>query len=399
MKFTKSLLIAAFAFSSVANAQEEPSFSLSGQFRPRTEWFGHGQSKTALSGTDGYIQTSVRAALNATYKTSSYTTYIGLQEVFLVGDRTQISNAGGNLRVQHAWADIKLSETTSFKVGRQPLVYDDQRILGGLDWAQQARTHDVGVFKFNKAGYSVDAGYSLNTTGDNIYDNSATNFSYREMAFIHANKKFGNLNISLLALSNTFQISTENKSTLLTAGTHLGYSIGGLTLKANGYIQNGYRNVGGLDVTVDGAFLASIDGKYKISDKLTAGLGYEIISGKEDDSAAFFPLYGTNHLFNGLMDRFYVGNHGNAGGLKDAYASVSTKLSGAAISLTGHAFSEQSQGKDDLGTEIDLTIAKGFKGFKVVGGYSQFFEPDSVVGAKDTQNWAWLMLIISPKFL
>ena len=42
-------------------------FSLSGEFRPRTEWFGHGQSKTALKGTEGYVSTSVRAALKAKY--------------------------------------------------------------------------------------------------------------------------------------------------------------------------------------------------------------------------------------------------------------------------------------------------------------------------------------------
>ncbi|GGF81181.1 alginate export family protein [Wenyingzhuangia marina] len=412
MKFTKSLLIAAFAFSSVANAQEEkPSFSLTGEFRPRTELGGSGGpftaspatpgGSTAPVGSESFIKTSVRAALNATYKNDSYTLYLGVQEVFFYGDRTQISATGnGNLRFQEAWANINLFEGGSLKVGRQPLSYDDQRILGGLGWAQQARTHDAAVFKYSNDGYNLDLGGSLNTYAGTIYP-SATLFSYRDMGFLRINKTYGSLNISLLGLVTTHQAGTENKSTIKTAGAHLDYKTGAFTASANAYLQNGNRNVGGADVTIDGAYLASLDLGYKL-DKVTFGLGYETISGKTDDSAAFFPLYGTNHKFNGLMDRFYVGNHGNAGGLNDLNASVSSKIAGAAVSLKYHNFSEVEDldgTGSELGSELDLVVAKGFKGFKLVGGYSQFFEPDSIVGAKDTQNWAWLMLIIKPKFL
>ncbi|WP_139957526.1 alginate export family protein [Flavicella sediminum] len=373
-------------------------FSLSGEFRPRTEWFGHGQSATAATGTQGYLSTSVRAALKGTYTTESYTLFTSFQEVFKFGDRPQISPAGnGNLRVQEAWADVKLNETLSFKIGRQPLSYDDQRILGGLGWAQQARTHDAGVFKYKNEGYSLDLGFALNTPTSAIY-NTAALFSYREMAFARANKKYDNLNISALVLSNTYQNGTEDKSTLLTAGLHADYTADALTFTANAFLQDGYR-VG--DTPVENAYLASLLAKYKATDKTSFGLGYEIISGKTDDSAAFFPLYGTNHAFNGLMDRFYVGNHANNGGLKDLQLSASTKIAGMAVTLTGHLFSEQEDLDglgDDLGSELDLVVAKAYKDFKLVGGYSQFFEPSGVSG-KDTQNWAWLMLIISPKFL
>ena len=189
------ILLASFQ---LAKAQ----FTLEGEFRPRTELFGNGQSKTTLDGSTPWLQTSVRAAINATYKTETYTVYLGFQEVFLFGDRPQISPAGnGNFRVQEAWANIKLADTWSLKVGRQPLSYDDQRILGGLAWAQQARTHDVGVLKHkSKSGLGLDVGYSLNTFGDNIYD-TATLFSYIELFFAHSNKKFGNLSLSALYLN------------------------------------------------------------------------------------------------------------------------------------------------------------------------------------------------------
>ncbi|MGY6648758.1 alginate export family protein [Wenyingzhuangia sp. IMCC45574] len=417
MKLKQSLLVAGFALAGIASTQAQK-FSLSGEFRPRTELGGNGGpftntpatpgGNTAAVGSEAFIKTSVRAALKATYTTDSYTVFTSFQEVFFLGDRPQISAGGnGNLRVQEAWADLKLGEYASLKIGRQPLSYDDQRILGGLGWAQQARTHDAVVYKYSKDGYNLDLGASLNTYAGTVYP-TANLFSYRDMGFLRVNKKYGGLNISLLGLVNTYQAGTENKSTLTTAGIHADYKVGGLGLHLNAFIQDGQRAG---DVTVDGAYLASLDADYKL-DKVTLGLGYETISGRTDDSAAFFPLYGTNHKFNGLMDRFYVGNNGNAGGLNDFHASVATKIAGAAVSLKGHIFTEVEDvatapgsntgavGLDgkDLGSELDLVVAKGFKGYKVVGGYSQFFEPDGV-SAQGAQNWAWVMLIIAPKFL
>ncbi|XMO86430.1 alginate export family protein [Algibacter sp. AS12] len=389
-------------------------FTLDGEFRPRSEYFGNGgnytggsfPAQTATDADEGFISTSVRAALKATYKAETYTLYTSFQEVFLFGDRTQISAvSNGNFRVQEAWADLKLGEFSSLKLGRQPLSYDDQRILGGLGWAQQARTHDAAVYKYKKNKFSLDIGGSLNTTTDEVYNNS-TLFSYRDMVFLRANTKGEKLNLSFLGLVNTYQNSNvdgSKKSSLITAGVHADYKVNALSLGANLFIQEGER-IGGVDVK--GALLASILAKYKVSDKLTLGAGYETISGRKDDSAAFFPLYGTNHAFNGLMDRFYVGNHANAGGLNDLQLSLSTKFSGLAVSLTGHIFSEVEDvnGFDGkaLGTELDLVIAKQFKEFKLVTGYSHFFEPSEIAdlpGVKSTQNWAWAMLIIQPKFL
>ena len=143
-----------------------------------------------------------------------------------------------------------------------------------------------------------------------------------------------------------------------------------------------------------------------MNDKNSLGLTYEVISGRNSESAAFFPLYGTNHAFNGLIDRFYVGNHANAGGLKDLQLTYKTKISGVAVTVAGHYFTEHSDfnafDSKDLGTEIDLILAKKFKEFKLVGGYSHFFEPgdiSDIPGVKATQNWAWAMIIIQPKFI
>lgn len=394
-------------------------FTLEGEFRPRSEYFGNGgnftggtfPAQTALDGDEGFIRTTIRAALKAGYKAETYTLFTSFQEVFAFGDRPQIATAGnGNFRVQEAWANLKLGESSSLKLGRQPLSYDDQRILGGLGWAQQSRTHDALVYKYANNGFNLDLGGALNTTTDEVYNTSAL-FSYRDMVFARANNKFGKLNLSFLGLVNTFQdsnalageVDPTKKSSLITAGLHADLPVGNFKFTTNLFLQEGER-IGGVDVK--GAYLASLAGVYKLSDKSSLGLTYEIISGRDEDTAAFFPLYGTNHAFNGLIDRFYVGNHGNAGGLKDLQLTFKTKISGVAVTLAGHYFTEETDvaadGSKDLGAEIDLVLAKQFKDFKLVGGYSQFLEPSAVAdlpNVKSMQNWAWAMLILKPKFL
>ena len=56
---------------------------------------------------------------------------------------------------------------------------------------------------------------------------------------------------------------------------------------------------------------------------------------------------------------------------------------------------------------MENVFSKKFKGYSLVAGYSQLFANDGMYELKgvtkntaaDTQNWAWVMLVIKPKFL
>ena len=50
------------------------------------------------------------------------------------------------------WGKYNFSERFAMKLGRQEISYDDQRIFGAVDWAQQARSQHVAMFKY-KNGY------------------------------------------------------------------------------------------------------------------------------------------------------------------------------------------------------------------------------------------------------
>jgi hypothetical protein len=395
----------AFGIIAIITTSMTAQFSLSGEFIPRTE-YRNGFSSTIMEGTEPGIATSVRAALKATFKTDGYTTHLNLQEVFTMGDRQQLSTEGnGNFRVQEAWADLTLGTSSSLKIGRQGIAYDDERIMGTVGWAQQMRTHDAAVFKYADKGLSLDLGVAYNQPSVQKWGNDYLNdkmFSYKTMQYLHANKKTKNLNLSALILNTEFQDATpddienidDTVSSLLTAGLHADFNISRMKLSANAFIQDGDRS------SESTPYLASLDAAYKATEKTAFGLGAEIISGKSSDTSfGFFPVYGTNHKFNGFMDRFYVGNHAKGNGLIDVHASVKTTLGkGYGLMVKALHFSEESASKS-IGSEIDLVVAKKFNGYALKLGYSQFFENDAPDTAKDVQNWAWAMLIIKPKFL
>ena len=217
---------------------------------------------------------------------------------------------------------------------------------------------------------------------------------------------------SLLALNNGFQkyeadgVTPDDVNSIQTLGTHLDYKKESFGVSANAFLQLGDN--------VEGAYLLGLDFTYKTSDKVTLGAGIEIISGNDSttsDTEAFFPLYGTNHKFNGFMDYFYVGNHGNNIGLVDIHASANFKLNTTSslmikvLNFSGEQ--DLASGKKSLGTEIDLVFKKKFKGYALAAGYSQMFASDGLYelkgvtkdAAADMQNWGWVMLVVKPKFL
>ena len=154
-------------------------FSLTGQLRVRTELRdGYGTLETI--GSKPAFLTSQRARLNFNYQSSKLIFHASVQDVRVWGaDASTINNADGTrLMVHEAWGELVFANKadSSFKhspvqyfavrIGRQELVYDDQRLLGNLDWLQQARRHDAIVFKLLDNGWQADLGAAFNQNTD-----------------------------------------------------------------------------------------------------------------------------------------------------------------------------------------------------------------------------------------
>ncbi|WP_340200642.1 alginate export family protein [Ascidiimonas sp. W6] len=400
-------------------------FVLDGQFRPRAE-YRNGFGTLIEDGTDPGFSVATRARLNAGYSSETYKFYLSIQDVMVWGENRQIlpNDQNNSFAVFEAWAQLNFGSGWSTKLGRQVLSYDDQRILGGLDWAQQGRNHDAALIKYSKDKFILDFAFAFNQDFPNVGGfqsegntfNTTGLFTYKTMQMIYAKQKWTNFTGSLLLLNNGFQNfdgagDGDGVSNLQTLGTHLVYDKGNFNAALNAFIQTGERQ-GELDVK--GAYLLGLDLTYKATSKVKLTAGVEVISGNDggaNETGAFFPLYGTNHKFNGYMDYFYVGNHANSVGLVDfhlgANFDLGNKSSLMAKVLNFSGEQDLPSGENALGTEVDLVFTKGFKGFALKIGYSHLFPADGMYELKgvaenvaaDTQNWAWAMLIIKPKFL
>lgn len=408
----------------LANAQ----FSLDGEFRPRTE-YRNGFGTLIPDAADAGFGISTRIRLNAGYSAESYKFYMSLQDVLVWGENMQLLpyDQNNSFAVFEAWGELALGSGFSTKLGRQVISYDEERIFGALDWAQQGRNHDAALIHYKEGKFMFDLGLAFsqdysNPTGfvnSGTAYNTSGNFSYKTMQYLYLKQTWEHLSGSFLLLNNGFQnfdttvtpSVADGTSNLQTIGTHLEYKQGRFGLAANAYIQTGKREG---DIDVKGAYLLGLDVNYQASDKVGLGAGIEIISGNNKgagETSAFFPLYGTNHKFNGFMDYFYVGNHANTVGLFDVHVSANFTLNETSSlmvkALNFRAEQALVSGEKSLGKEVDLVFTKKFKGYSMVLGYSHMFAADgmyelkgvSEANAADAQNWAWAMLVLKPKFL
>ncbi len=205
--------------------------SINGQLRTQTE-FRDGLGTLILKSNSPSIFTSQRSRLTFNYKTNRVIFQTSLQDIRVWGqDASTISNADGNkLGVHEAWAEILFSnkKDTAFKhspvdyfavkIGRQELMYDDSRLLGNLDWLQQARRHDAIVFKFLNKGWQIDLGAAFNQNTDAFNYNGTYYTPANVLPYVKDSK--GNLALTpslFLPLSNTAGWSSKTGSPALQA--------------------------------------------------------------------------------------------------------------------------------------------------------------------------------------
>jgi len=402
-KLKKTIIL--FLFSA---SQFFAQFTLSGEFRPRTE-YKHGYKNLADKDTKFSLATNQRTRLNFDYKTDAYQVFVSFQDVRLWGSENQlVNNDGGHSTLHQAYAKINLNKKISLKAGRQEIIYDDHRIFGSVGWAPQARSHDAAIFKYSANGLKADLGFAFN-----LYDASAVK-NPKAFQYLWLHKSFGNLSASILSLNNGVKGVNEKGEESInysqTIGTRTGYKSGKFSAFLNLYYQGGVTSK---NVKIN-ANLIGLDLGYKLNSNVSLGLGFEQQSGNDmkdpnDEQNAFAPLYGTNHKFNGHMDYFYVGNHGGSVGLRDLFFKLGYKKNKLGVGAHVHYFMAANNMLNDLdaalGTEVDLSLsyplAKGV-GFKM--GYSQMLGTDSMVALKGvgetdaTSNWAWMMIVIKPTF-
>ena len=413
MKFIRTVLTLVLTFSLFNTFAQ---VKVDAELRPRFE-YRHGFRTLFPDNADPAAFVSQRTRLNVNYKTEGYYFYVSLQDIRVWGDVPQlVSSDNSGLFVHQAWAKIRLDDNFAIKLGRQEIIYDDSRIFGNVDWAQQARSHDAALLQYQSKNSRFDLGFAFNQDGESLTGTVLTTpNTYKAFQYAWYHKDWTHFSTSFLLLNNGLQfidaVNSDNNETRYsqTLGTRMKYNKGKFTLAGNYYYQFG-NDVANNDLS---ASLLGLDVSYVVSKNTKLGLGMEIISGNENGAPsngknkAFNPFYGTNHKFNGLMDYFYVGNHLNNVGLQDIYFSSNFKLNTKSnLLLAYHNFSAEENltgtNSKQLGSELDMVYTyKIQKDITLKMGYSHLFPSEGMEILKgnfdgNTNNWGWVMLVVKP---
>jgi hypothetical protein len=392
-------------------------FKLSGELRPRTE-YSHGYNTLADEDQNPSLFTSQRTRLNFAYKDSLLESKVSLQDVRLWGSQPQlVGNEDFATSIHQAWVKIALPRELYLKAGRQEVVYDNHRIFGNVGWAQQSRSHDMAILKYN-GKFQVDLGLAYNQDANRSNSFYTGPDGYKALQFIWMHKDFANLDMSFLLLNNgvPYTESTGPAGNLTeqgirysqTFGPYLNYDMNNIDISGSFYYQMGKDAVG----NDKSAFELYVLYSQLLSKNLKLKAGYEILSGTDYDETeenhSFTPLYGTNHKFNGHMDYFYVGNHINSVGLHDMHFGMFWSNDGFSLGGTAHMFrsyAEIAPNTDKyLGLEFDFSVGYQYnENIGMKAGYSHLLPSESMEtlkgGSKDAiHNWAYLMLTVKPLF-
>jgi hypothetical protein len=420
------VLFSAIGVHSISQAQVN--YSINGQYMNRAE-YRHGFSSLAAPDQDAAFFISHRARVMTSLKFQDAEIFVSIQDIRTWGSTANaaIDNAG-LLSVHEAWVALPINKKFALKMGRQEIAYDEDRIFGSLDWLMQARRHDAAIIKFydSASNTQIHAGFAFNQNQEQLAGTIYTvPNNYKTFQYIYFSRPFGKIKSSFLFLNNGIQIQKtstvpEEYTTVFTQtfGPRLVYKESDSKLSGNVsfYYQTGTNN---LNQSVSGYDLMA-ELAYDVSKKFAVTGGLEVLSGSDQvnapsgESKSFTPFYGTNHRFNGYMDYFYVGNHSNSVGLNDFYLKGLVKGSKTLVGAALHFFSSHAKIESDdapgtssgsrLGTELDLTIVHKLRpGISFQGGYSQMFATQSMAylknvtdGHKQTNNWAYVMLILRP---
>ena len=402
------------------HAQEE--FSISTQIRPRAE-YRNGTLFPRDAGDGAVFFVNTRARLSMEYKRSDLIMKLSGQHVGVWGQDPQIEKEG-RFMLNEAWLQLPFGNGFFVKAGRQQLSYDDDRILGTLDWNTSGRWHDA-----LKVGYEnkIRSAHLLLAYNQKIEPYAGMDYSYTDaqpyktMQGLWYKEQIGKkFNISALFLNlglvpGSASSSPVDVKYMQTMGTNLNFVTSDWNLYGTFYFQSG-KNAQKQKVE---AWMWALKADYKLNDTWKLTVGIDWLSGDnhpaEGTYKAFNPLYGTHHKFYGAMDYYYASGFlsGMAPGLWDNQLGVSFKASkDVVLQANYHLFSSTTDPKDrwltsdlgkSLGSELDLTIDWQIrKDVKLSGGYSVYFGTATMEmykgGSQDSwQDWGWVSLNVNPR--
>lgn len=255
-------------------------------------------------------------------------------------------------------------------VGRQRVLHNNQRFVGGVGWRQNEQTYDGVRAQYKANAFTADYSYIHNinsiTSGNVKGDFHLVNGTYK---INKAHKVAG------FAYLLDYDTSVANSSSTL--GALYNGSFGKFLVNAslasqsdNGDNPNSYS-----------AMYVNAEAGYNFGAVTVLG-GYELLG--SDNGVGFNTPLATKHKFNGWADKF-LGTPGE--GLQDVYLTAKGKVSGVNWAATYHDFSSDVDGID-FGSELNLVGTYQFnKNYGVLVKAASYSEGDVASKTDTTKFW------------
>ncbi|MCK7597732.1 alginate export family protein [Microbulbifer sp. CAU 1566] len=304
--------------------------------------------------------------------------YEGLSTLIEMDDVTHITEFEGGVsdpegtEVNQAYLAYA-SGATTFKYGRQRILLDNQRFVGGVGFRQNEQTYDAfSVTNTSLADTTLFLARVSNVNrifGEDSPVGDHTNDTYL------LNGKYAGLSAGTLS-GYAYLIDNEDAAAFSTDtyGARFAGSQANLGYTLEYAMQSAAANN---PASYDADYLLA-EGSYKVGG-ITLAAGYELLGADGADGQFITPL-ATLHKFQGWSDKFLGGGTGNiSGGIEDVYLSVGTSLSGVKLALNYHQLSSDDSdvsGMDKLGSEAGFLVAGKLAGVNLSMKYSAYTADD-----------------------
>ncbi|WNC67796.1 porin [Thalassotalea nanhaiensis] len=393
LKFSTLSLAIACSFNVSANIGEDVSKAVKDSkvdvsLRYRVETVDQdGASEDAMAST-------LKSRLTVTTgKVSNFSAKVEVDDVTAIGNDSYNSTVNGKTdypvvadpegsEVNQAYLQYSGDMFTA-TAGRQRIVLDDQRFVGGVAWRQNEQTYDgyrLQVKPVDKL--TLDASYVYNV--NRIFgEDSGKSDLHGDVILLNAKYKFNKQHaLTVFNYSLEFDGAAAGTSSNTMGATYNGnFDLGGTGLAVKAGFAN-QEDAGDNPTSFEASYMV-LEAMAKF-DSFSVGGGYEVL-GSDDGNIAFSTPLATLHKFQGFADKFL---NTPADGIVDTYVKAATKVGPVGLSAAYHIY-EADEGNDEYGNEFN--IAAGYKFNKQVSGLLKAASYSSDDYATDTTK-IWFMV-------
>lgn len=271
------------------------------------------------------------------------------------------------------------------RIGRQRIILDDERYVGGVGWRQNEQTYDALSVTYDELD-RTSIFYAYVTNVNRIFGSDVPAGDHEQNThLLHVDVDVAK---DLNAVGYAYLIDNDDAPS---------FSTNTLGVRVTGSVDPGFG-----DIALHGEYARQSDATNNpdsfdtdyirlqadwSQDALSAGIGLESLG--SDNGQGFRTPLATLHAFNGWADLFLATP---AAGLDDLYFKLGYRVAGWQLQAIYHDFSAETGG-GDYGSEIDFAASTKLAGRYALLLKAAWFSTDTPAFEDTTKIW---MMVTAP---